>query len=77
MPTNTSQAGGVTVASNRNGSVRVSITRTFESGAIDEAVLEWVKGQNCWNKEGATCSIASSEVESSTCLAIDSEVANR
>lgn len=34
------------IASNRNGSIRVSITRTCESGTIDEAVLEWVKGQN-------------------------------
>lgn len=48
MPTDTSQAGGVTIASNRNGGVRVSVTRTCEPGAIDEAILEWVRGQNLY-----------------------------
>ncbi|EMD66044.1 hypothetical protein COCSADRAFT_355571 [Bipolaris sorokiniana ND90Pr] len=46
MTTDNSQAGGVTIASNRNGGVRVSVTRTYEPGAMDEAILEWVKGQN-------------------------------
>jgi hypothetical protein len=46
MPSDTSQAGGVTIANNRDGGVRVSVTRTCRSRAIDEDIPEWVEGQN-------------------------------
>ena len=46
MPRDTSQAGGVTIAGNRDGGVRVSVTRTCGSRAMDEDITEWVKGQN-------------------------------